>query len=299
LQGIREDTTKIYSLSFVERSTAFDLDNGKLTLSLDNKPDNKFRLGIYGLQTTGTINTTLFATDLSNVGGKEIKHEKIRFIPENITLDKITKDPKIVDIEIDNSIVPGTYSGWIIFLTGQNATSIPLTASTQPIFDIAIGWVIVGILASVGFWELVKYADIRRNEAIEKESIGRANDLNRQLRERYGTDAYRLTTTLANDRAVAKVYQEAQDQIRMNIVTAANARSDIKKAQERLATSKGKARVAIIDIGSAGFGIALAFLALFNDAFVTNLQVIDSIEIWTLFGIGLGVGSLKEIVDKK
>ena len=56
------------------------------------------------------------------------------------------------------------------------------------------------------------------------------------------------------------------------------------QSQKHLATRKGKARVTIIDIGSASFGIALAFLALFNDAFVTNLQVIDSIEISTLFG---------------
>jgi hypothetical protein len=84
----------------------------------------------------------------------------------------------------------------------------------------------------------------------------------------------------------------------MNIVTAANAKSRIRSSQERLSTKKGKARIAIIDIGSAGFGMAVTFLALFNNPFVTNLQVIDSIEIWTLFGIGLGIGSLKEIVDK-
>jgi hypothetical protein len=168
LQEERNNATKTYLLSFVDRSTAFDLDNGKLTLSLDNKPDNKFRLEIHGLVAAGTVNTMLFATDLSNIGGKEISHDKIKFKPENIMLNEIRKDPKVVNIEIDNSIVSGSYNGWIIFLTDQNMISIPLTASTQPLIDIAIGWIIVGILASVGFWELIKYADIKRNEPLRK-----------------------------------------------------------------------------------------------------------------------------------
>ena len=49
---------------------------------------------------------------------------------------------------------------------------------------------------------------------------------------------------------------------------------------------------------SAGFGIAVTLIGVLNNALVTELQAIGSIEILTLIGIGLGVGSLKEIVDR-
>jgi hypothetical protein len=54
----------------------------------------------------------------------------------------------------------------------------------------------------------------------------------------------------------------------------------------------------ILDIGMIAFGIALGFTTLFDNPFITGVHNLGIIEIIVLIGIGLGIGSLKEIVIK-
>ena len=63
-------------------------------------------------------------------------------------------------------------------------------------------------------------------------------------------------------------------------------------------TSKSFIRVSVIDFGTIGFGIAVGFLALLNQGYVTNIRAIGPIEVLALVGLGLGIGSLREIVKK-
>jgi hypothetical protein len=84
----------------------------------------------------------------------------------------------------------------------------------------------------------------------------------------------------------------------INRTAAADVRNKIMAATKRVSGIGQKARIAIIDIITAGFGVAIALIGVLSNALVIELQAIGDIEILTLVGIGLGVGSLKEIVDK-
>jgi hypothetical protein len=83
-----------------------------------------------------------------------------------------------------------------------------------------------------------------------------------------------------------------------NPIAVSNANVKVQAYKKRLSDNKGRARVAIVDIATAGFGLALAFIGLLSNAFVTNLLTIDFYEKLVLIGLGLGIGSAKEIVDK-
>ena len=54
----------------------------------------------------------------------------------------------------------------------------------------------------------------------------------------------------------------------------------------------------ILDIGTIIFGIAVGLTALFNGTILTGIYTLGSLETITLFGIGLGIGSLKEFITR-
>lgn len=59
------------------------------------------------------------------------------------------------------------------------------------------------------------------------------------------------------------------------------------------------AKIAISEFGSALFGISIGVFGLLTNDYVLGLRNIQGLEILVLFGLGLGIGSLKEFVDKE
>jgi hypothetical protein len=86
--------------------------------------------------------------------------------------------------------------------------------------------------------------------------------------------------------------------LRGNPIAVANANVKMQAYKKRLSDNKGRVRVAIVDIATAGFGLAIAFIGLLSNPFVTDILTIDFYEKLVLIGLGLGIGSAKEIVDK-
>lgn len=82
-----------------------------------------------------------------------------------------------------------------------------------------------------------------------------------------------------------------------NLQAAAIIRVKEEEYKKRYSMS-GAPRQSILNIGSAFFGILVGLLALVNNDYVTGLRVIDFNAIVVLFGLGLGIGSLKEFVGK-
>jgi hypothetical protein len=54
----------------------------------------------------------------------------------------------------------------------------------------------------------------------------------------------------------------------------------------------------ITEFGSAILGISISIFGLLSNDFVLGLRTIGPFEVTVLFGLGLGIGSLKEFVDK-
>jgi hypothetical protein len=51
-------------------------------------------------------------------------------------------------------------------------------------------------------------------------------------------------------------------------------------------------------VGAIIFGVGVSVVALFNNGYITGLHNIGTQEVLVLLGIGLGIGSLKDFVDK-
>ena len=66
--------------------------------------------------------------------------------------------------------------------------------------------------------------------------------------------------------------------------------------QNRYLTNTTK--IVSAEVGTVVFGILTGIVGLANNNYVTNLVEINGIESVVLFGIGLGIGSLKGLIDR-
>jgi hypothetical protein len=168
-------------------------------------------------------------------------------------------------------------------LVGQSQISIPIKASTAPLFEIAILWVLVGIAAALAFWEIIRYLEklkltIQRDVVIGRIADTR-NNYNQLLNK--GTKG----TTI-------------EDWIQSDMIAAASIETKISSSEARLANKKERLRILLIQIASTAVPTAIAVIALFNDPFVSTLQTIGELERWILIGIGFGIGSTNKLVDR-
>jgi len=260
-EAIEMNQVKVYSLTFPEHSTIFNLDNGKLTLTVQNNPTYPHLLSVYGLNTPATI----FASDFVHESGDIVDFWKVQFNNSGqLILNGNSNDPQKIEISIIDSKKAGSFQGWFILLIGSDTTSIPISFSTPPMMSAALLWIVVGILLSIVFWEIIKFA----NNEIRIKALCDIGD--KQLK-----DFYYAPTAKANIALKVQAYEE------------------------RLSDTWGKARVAIIDIATALFGLSVAFITLITtNATVTSLLTIDSYDKLVLIGLGLAVQSVKELVDK-
>jgi hypothetical protein len=82
--------------------------------------------------------------------------------------------------------------------------------------------------------------------------------------------------------------------------TAAAKTSQVEQYKERDANPLQTAgRIALIEVLSGVVGIAAALIALLNSDYFNGLRVINPLDIIILFGLGLGIGSLKEFSSEK
>ena len=72
--------------------------------------------------------------------------KQIELDPSKITLKPLSTDPEIVNLSIDSNKEAGTFHGQIFLLLGQSLSSFPIKASTAPLVEIAVLWVVVGIV---------------------------------------------------------------------------------------------------------------------------------------------------------
>ena len=75
----------------------------------------------------------------------------------------------------------------------------------------------------------------------------------------------------------------------------AKQRTEIKKLNfdKRLGTAEGASRFALVDIFSIVFGIALSSIGLLSNPLVIDLQTISQLDVFSLIGVGLGIGDIR------
>jgi len=204
---------------------------------------------------------------------------------------KVTSNADPIVLKISpSSKAYGSYQGWVLVRTGETLlTSFSITAETQPLIMVATLWVLIGIFLSLTLWELIKY--VKRKEAECKE-----NDLQ--------IEAQSVTAEVTSLRSVrfGPIYTSEVD--RLNAIAFKKMQESALWGQvavglkERWSKWRSLVKIIILQFGSIAFGIAIGFLGIYNNTAVTNLLVIGVQEILILLGLGLGIGSLKELVDK-
>jgi hypothetical protein len=285
---------KSYFITFDDDLTVFDIDNGKLTITVDNNPDGTHILDIYGLSTSSNSPQAKISTsDLGNEAGMIIESQQIVFNPSVIQLRPLSTNPETVSLSIENSNQAGTFHGQIFLLIGQSLISVPIKASTAPLLAIAILWVLVGISAAIAFWELIRYLEkLKLN--VQKNMVTQKLSATRLLCNQPPP----VGATPAAMAAYAANKNKMEEEIQSDLRAAANIETKISSSEARLANINQTFRTLLIQIATSAVPTAIAVIALFNDPFVSNLQNIDELQRWILIGIGFGIGSANKIVDR-
>jgi hypothetical protein len=250
-----------YALAIGDDSATYKVGDGEITFALDNNQgQTPSSIYVYGLAISNNINQAqTFASDLYSQDGRAVKAS---VQPDTITLRDISTMPTKVDVTIPSSTERGKFHGWFMLLVGQDITSVPLIATTAPLFLIAILWVTTGALISIGTWELGRFFDRRKTD---KQFI-------------------RLKTATGN--VVANNLED------MSVI------AKQVKYSARLASLEEAAKFTLVDIFSIVFGIALFYIQILSNPAVMELQIISEWDIISLIGIGLGIGSLGGFINR-
>jgi hypothetical protein len=257
-----------YSLNFDKNSTYSE---GNLSIVIGNNGHSSSKiLNIYG-QSPEKI--SIFSSILATQTGKVINN--LTFDGNSIyTLNGLAKSPtRINNVGVDN-IQSGLYYGFL-YLADGNLVTIPITVSTEGKVAQVITLVVIGVLTSILFWEIFFIF----NPIVSKKTLAGLDNKITDLRNK------------AKNNLIT-----AQETTRLNkyIEKADNRRVRIMDINNRYLTRAAK--ILTIDVASVGFGILTGIIGIFSTS-VVSLVEINEVDAFILFGIGLGIGSLKGFVD--
>ena len=224
--------------------------------------DNSQIINIFGLDQFSNDNITLteLIGETSNIKSTNIKYNVYPKInPQNYT------EPNRINLTVGDT-KPGLFQGLVMIeARNNNLTSFPLTLTSENVTNYAVIWILVGVFSSFIFWEFIK---------VNQKKNGKKNLL--RLRGQ--------TKSLSNSNEIVENIVERIKYERINDYL-----------DSRYTTRAGVGRIAFVDIVSVAFGVALGFIGLLNNDYVTSLRFISFETIIILIGLGLGIGSIKGI----
>lgn len=234
-------------------------------LIVDNSKSNSKFVSVYGLHNNTDVNiSSTYLTDKMKRGANSTG---VFFNgTQGLALHNVSNVPKVVNISV--SITHGgVYQGRLLMNTKEGILSVPVTVSTEPLIIQAIALVVLGVILAILLWELIKYFS---QGNLKSQLVNTVNETAQDL--------------------------NIQGGITNSSIGILNAR--LAALQLRYSDRKDASKQVIIEIGSIVLGITVGFLGLFSNTFITGIQVIDPFALLALIGLGLGIGSLKEFLDK-
>lgn len=245
-------------------------DSGKASYVIHNKDKTSKVLFIYGLDNESTLNLSFskIFDNTNNIYDISFCNEHRRSIPK-LTFIKNATNPYPGNLCLPAHNNPGIYQG-LLFIQDKNNTSIPITVTTEPKAFVATAWIIIGIISAIIIWELIHYFDMYRKVKEEAKQKVKEVALRTDLSS-YGKQNYRdkYFTQYPNRQLDAYVTRRFK--------------------------SSTTPKVAIIDIGTVVLGIAVGLFSSLNQPSVIGLRVFTPLDIFSLIGVGLGIGSLREL----
>lgn len=321
-----------YSLN-LDRNLTYT--NGSLSIVVGNNGNSTGKvLNVYGVGNKNQ-STTIFSSLLATQTGKIIQNLTFG-ANRTYKIQNNNAFPVAIKPVEPKGLRSGIYHGFL-YLRSEKLATVPITVSTEPKVAQATIIVVVGVLASILFWEvfffLNRIMNTRSNNLLRAEADNsqiQAADAQNQAdnSQNQAADAQNQAAALqaqaqaldvdnpqvaALNREIADLNEQAtaltEDATALTEEATASTRRSTKyrtKARHReVRASSVKNRYLInttkivsAEIGSVAFGILTGIIGLANNTYVTNLVEINSIDSVILLGIGLGIGSLKGFVDR-
>jgi hypothetical protein len=146
-------------------------DEGNLTFSINNrnKGDSKI-LFVYGLDKEKSVNISAsrITDETTKRYAEDIKFDNKSTLPLNSSHENELQE---ITVTIPD-IYPGSYEGSIFIKGNDTNLLIPVRVETGPKVYVVLTWVVIGILTSIIFWEIIKYfvviKDIEENKKLIK-----------------------------------------------------------------------------------------------------------------------------------
>ena len=173
-------------------------------------------------------------------------------------IDNVGPSPQVFRVSVD-PLRGGLYHGAMFITNGGNNAPVEIAADVKPQMSILIMIVIDGIALSIAAWSIIKFFN-ERFKIILKEPT---------MQGFY---------TAGEPEAGAKPLS-VTEYLKAKKVTRGVVLKNI-----------------ILDIGMIAFGMALGLTTLIDNSFITEIHSLGLVEVLILIGIGLGIGSLKEIL---
>jgi hypothetical protein len=286
---------------------------------------------IYGLE--NTAGPKISPSDLASRIGPVIESKDVNVTRlSNFSGSNMSDSLKYSFRIHSNHLSPGSYRGLLV-ISGKETPAIPISVDTPPDVLRALGWIVVGILVAIVIWEVIKYIKKNNDELLKYSLIddsgkeletaeynwaksldyaSKAQDsiVDLKIFEDHIEDQAVLNTNRNNIINEMRLNQQVAESFRRKeAIARISAESKMQSASIRAAKVQEyrirrsrplslAAKIALIELTSAVIGIVVALIALFNNDYVAGLRVIDIQAAIVLFGLGLGIGSSKEIVDK-
>ncbi len=253
-----------YSINF-ENNLTYSNDGLSIVVGKNGLESPKV-LNLHGLTNQTMILSSIFTTQTGKVIDS-LKFEGKNKVPLNLTLDNLTS----VEVSVLNP-ESGKYHGWL-YLTNGSTSTIPIILSTEPKVIQAIFLVVIGVLVSIIFWEIFFILNNRQTKNTIT-ALGNAN-------------AARLKSLFPNT-------TEAQQNTKRNEMVARK-QDRIAKIESRYTVNAPK--IISFEFAQVIFGIITAMIATLSNPYVSSsIEITPEIAV-TLIGIGLGIGSIKGLVD--
>ena len=268
------ETIDQYQVMFNDDSVTYGEDG--ILISSQGMSMNVYQIN----DNVGYISSSSFINDK----GSTIEASGIKFNGANkLDLRGITPEPNNPHI-INLAVSPytrGVFQGWFVLTNTLDTSSvyIPIVISTKAYLIAPIFLILSGVYASVCVWEFWRY--MRAGPATTKRELQRIGRVKNQIQR-----GLRANTSDNRDNLEESSYRAIENNIaRRATAYAIRSEQPISK------------RIAFIEIVPSILGITFGLFVTVND-YVPNLLYFDLYQSIILFGIGLGAGSLKELVDK-
>jgi hypothetical protein len=254
------DSSVVTAVAFQDQTQASVFDGNLIINAHDDDTQSSHTFVIYS-QNRDTIQVQLSLSDLYEVGSK-VKIPSVEVTPIDVSssVRLFPENTRVFSFSTETANQPGLYQGSLFVEDGVDVATVPFELDVKPPITKPMIIVIDGIAISIVLWKFIAYY----NRLYSPKDDKKKNRVN--------------------------VYQDLYN--RSNVGTSMS--GAIHYAVYREVFVKNL----VLDAGTIIFGIGLALIGLPANEAVLNVRAISDLDFLTLIGIGLGIGSLKEVISR-